>query len=283
MGHLRDRMDADLRLAGRSESTRRHYLSCARLFVKHFMRPAETMGQAEVRQFLLHLADEAKVSVGRYLQYLGALKFLYGVTLGRPEVVAGIPWPRVLRPAPDVLTRPEVLRIFEAAPSDYWRTFFVTAYATGMRRMEVAALQHADIDAAAGLIRVRCGKGGKNRVVMLDPTLHKTLRDHWRVHRLPGPWVFPARAAWGWSGLPVTLRDATTAFHKAAQVARIQRKVTLHGLRHAFATHSLEDGVDLAVLQQLLGHEHVETTTRYTQVRTDLIRSTPSPLAKLPV
>ena len=90
MGHLRDRMDADLRLAGRSESTRRHYLSCARLFVKHFMRPAETMGQAEVRQFLLHLADEAKVSVGRYLQYLGALKFLYGVTLGRPEVVAGI-------------------------------------------------------------------------------------------------------------------------------------------------------------------------------------------------
>ena len=281
MGRLRDKMDADLRLAGRSESTRRNYLDCAKLFVKHFMRPAEAMGEAEVRQFLLHLAEESKVSVGRYLQYLGALKFLYGVTLGRKDVVAGIPWPHVPRRSLDVLTRPEVAAILTAAPSAYWRAFFMTGYATGMRRMEVAALQIQDIDAAAGLIRVRCGKGGKARLVMLDPELHATLREHWRLHRLPGPWLFPGRAAWGWSGLPVALREATQTFHKTAIAAGISRRVTLHGLRHAYATHSLEDGVDLATLQQILGHEHLETTVRYTQVRTDRIRSTPSPLAKL--
>lgn len=281
MGHLRDKMNADLMLAGRSASTRASYIDCARRFVKHFMRPPEAMGEAEVRSFLLHLAVERKVAVGTYLPYLGALKFLYGVTLGRPEVVEGIPWPKMRRRRPDVLTRPEVAAVLDAAPTPYWRAFFTTAYGAGLRRMEVAALRAQDLDARSGLIRVACGKGGKAREVMLDPDLLATLRQHWREHRLPGPWLFPARGPNGWADHPVHLGQASAAFRQALLAAGIGRRVTLHGLRHAFATHLLEDGVDLYTLQQLLGHDRLETTTRYTQVRTDRIRATPSPLSKL--
>lgn len=281
MGRLRDKMNADLKLAGRSERTRTEYIGCAVLFVKFHGRAPEAMGEPEVRQFLLFLAEKRKLSVGRYLQYLGALKFLYGVTLARPEVVAGIPWPKMRRRRPDVLTREEVVRVLDAAPSLYWRAFLSTAYGGGLRRMEVAALRAADIDSRSGLLRVACGKGGKSREVMLDPTLLATLREHWRHHRLPGPWLFPARARAGWADHPVGLGQASAAFRDALVAARIGRRITLHGLRHAFATHLLEDGVDLYTLQQLLGHDRIETTTRYTLVRTDRIRATPSPLAKL--
>lgn len=281
MGRLRDKMTADLLLAGRSESTREQYLLCARQFVKYHMRPPEQMGEAEVRAFLLHLATERKVAVGTYLPYLGALKFLYGVTLRRPEEVAGIPWPRMKRRRPDVLTREEVVRVLDAARTPYWRAFLTTAYAAGLRRMEVAALRAPDIDSRSRLIRVACGKGGKAREVMLDPELLTTLRQHWRQHGLPGPWLFPARALQGWADHPVHLGKASAAFRRALLAAGIRRRITLHGLRHAFATHLLEDGVDLYTLQQLLGHDRIETTTRYTLVRTDRIRATPSPLAKL--
>lgn len=280
MGRLRDKMDADLKLAGRSESTRSHYLGCAKLYVKYWFRSPEWLGTTEVRQFLLHLA-ERKISVGRYLQYLGALKFLYAVTLGRPEVVEGIPWPKMRRRRLDVLTREEVRRVLDAAPSRYWSAFLTTAYAAGLRRMEVAALRATDIDSRSGLIRVACGKGGKPREVMLDPALLTALRDHWRHHRLPGPWLFPARAGKGWADHPVDLGQASASFQAALVAAKISRRVTLHGLRHAFATHLLEDGVDLYTLQQLLGHDRLATTTRYLLVRTDRIRATPSPLAKL--
>lgn len=289
MGHLRDKMDADLKLAGRSVSTRAEYIDCARLFVKYWMRSPDVLGEPEVREFLLFLVEKRKISTGRQLQYLGALKFLYGVTLRRPEVMAGIPWPRVKRGRPDVLTQPEVRRVLEAAPTPYWRAFFTTAYATGLRRMEVAALRAEAIDRVAGLLRVARGKGGKPREVMLDLGLLTTLRQHWQHHRLPGPWIFPARAYGGspvparrgWSDHPVGLDQCSAAFKVAATVAKIGRPVTLHALRHAFATHLLEEGVDLYTLQRLLGHERLETTTRYTQVRLDRIRATPSPLASL--
>jgi integrase len=274
-------MSADLKLAGRSESTRTQYIGCAVLFVKYHRRPPESMGEPEVRKFLLFLAETRKLSVGRYLQYLGALKFLYQVTLARPEVVAGIPWPRMKRPRLAVLTRDEVARVLDAAPSPYWRAFLTTAYAAGLRRMEVATLRPPDIDARSGLLRVAHGKGGKSREVMLDPALLAALRAHWRSQRLPGPWLFPARARSGWADHPVGLGQASAAFQVALAAAKIGRRITLHGLRHAFATHLLEDGVDLYTLQQLLGHDRIETTTRYTQVRTDRIRATPSPLAKL--
>lgn len=282
MARLRDTMNADLKLAGRSESTRVQYIRCVVRFVKFHGRAPEAMGAQEVRQFLVFLVEQEKLSVGRYLQYLGALKFLYCVTLRRPEVTAGIPWPKDRRRRLGVLTREEVDRVLEAAPTVYWRAFLTTAYATGLRRMEVAALRASDIDSRSGLVRVSCGKGGKARDVMLDPTLLTTLREHWRHHHLPGPWLFPAPArTTGWADHPVHLGSASAAFQDALAAAKIGRHITLHGLRHAFATHLLEDGVDLCTLQQLLGHERISTTSRYTEVRTDRIRATPSPLSKL--
>lgn len=281
MGRFRDKMDADLKLAGRSESTRRTYIACARLFVKHWIRPPDVLGEGEVRKFLLFLVEEQKLSVGRRLLYLGALKFLFGVTLGRPEVVACIPWPRMQRRDIDVLTRDEVRRVLDASPSPFWRAFLTTAYATGLRRMEVAALRVSDIDSRSGLIRVVRGKGGKPRAVMLDPALLTTLREHWRHHGLRGPWLFPARVGGGWADRPIELWRASSAFKAAYAATKTERRMTLHGLRHSFATHLLEDGVDLHTIQCLLGHADIATTTTYARVRLDRIRATPSPLAKL--
>jgi integrase/recombinase XerD len=282
MGHVRDRMDADLRLAGRSESTRKAYISCAKRFVKEFMRSPDELGEPEVRRFLLGLRDR-KLAVGTYLKYLGALKFLFAQTLGRPEVTNRIPWPRMIRRRPDILTREEVARVLACARTPFWRVFLMTAYAAGLRRMEVAALEARDIDSAAGLIRVRHGKGDKPREVMLDPKLLVALRGHWREQGLRGPLLFPARTPIdGWADHPVDLRLGSAAFREAADKAEITRRCTLHSLRSAFATHLFEDGADPFTIQQLLGHERLETTSRYALVRTDRIRETPSPLSKLP-
>lgn len=285
MGRLRDKMDADLELAGFAVSSRKRYLNCAENFVKHWGVSPEAMGEQEVRSFLLHLRRERRLATGTYLAYLGAITFLYRVTLRRPAVVEGLRWPKDRRSRPDVLTRDEVARVLDAAPSLYWRAFFTTSYATGLRRMEVAALRASDIDGKAGLIRAWCTKGGAAREVMLDPALLADLRHHWRHHRLPGPWLFPARKGRGegsgWADRPVNLRRATAAFQEARLAAGICRPICLHGLRHAFATHLLEDGVDLRTLQHLLGHADITTTSIYTHVRTDHIRATPSPLAKL--
>jgi len=210
MGHVRDRMDADLRLAGRAESTRTSYISCARRFVKHFMRSPEDMGEAEVRQFMLHITEERRLAVGSRLQYLGAIKFLYGVTLGRPEVVESIPWPRRKRRDPVVPTRQEVERLLDATTSLYWRAFFLTAYAAGLRRMEVVALRAQDIDSHTGLIRVEHGKGDEARQVRLDPSLLDVLRTHWKHHGLARPWLFPAPTRTGWRNRPIS-RGAATA------------------------------------------------------------------------
>jgi len=281
MGRLRDKMDADLVLVGHSESTRRHYLNHIRHFVTFHMRPPEEMGEAEVRAFLLHLVALGRAQ-GTLLVYVGALRFLYTVTLGRPEVMATVPWPKDRRCPPEILTVGEVGRVLAAAPSPFWRAYLTAAYATGLRREELVRLRACDIDGAAGLLRVQRGKGGKSRVVMLDPGLLATLRAHWRLHRLPGPWLFPARANGAWQDRPADLRKASASFRQAADAAGIERRVTLHGLRHAFATHLLEDGVDLLTIQRLLGHADVATTAVYAQVRTDRIRATKSPLANLP-
>lgn len=281
MGHVRDRMDADLRLAGRAESTRKDYLDCAERFVKHFMRPPQEMGEAEVRQFMLHLTEERRFAPGTRLVYLGAIKFLYGVTLKRPEVVASIPWPRRRRRDPVVPTRQDVEQLLDTTKSPYWRAFFLTAYAAGLRRMETVALRAEHIDSRAGLLHVEHGKGDKARSVRLDPRLLGVLRDHWRRHRLPGPWLFPAPFAGGWADHPISRGAASAAFRRAADQAGLKRRFSLHSLRHAYATHLLEEGVDLRVLQVLLGHQRIDTTAQYTGVRTDVLRATPSLLRRL--
>lgn len=281
MPRLQERMESDLTLAGKAERTRETYIACVKTYLTYHdeSRPAR-LGRDDVRRFLLYKKQDDGISASTYVIYLSALKFLYGTTLRRPEVCDGIPFPSRQQKAPVVPTPEEVSRILSATTSLYFRTIFTAAYAAGLRGVEVCHLRVEDIDSAAGVLHVRHTKGGRPRALMLSNRLLDALRRYWRVVRPPGQWLFPSRCGRRerWPDRPVTRNRATNVFREARLAAGVERPVTLHGLRHAFATHLLEAGVDLHTIQVLLGHRQVETTTRYMEVRTDLIRRTPSPL-----
>jgi integrase len=275
---MRDDMD----LAGLAEGTRDVYVRHALAFASFFGLPPGKMGREQVRDFLMYLVKKRMLAPATVVIYAAAIRFLYTVTLRRPEVMDGI---RIARPKsrpPEVPSREEVRKILDAADTLFWRALLLTTYAAGLRRMEVTALRVDDIDSASGVIRVRQGKGDKPRLTLLGPDLLKELRAHWRRYRPPGGWLFPARDSLGrWQDRPLPRDSASKAFAKALRNTDIARPLTLHGLRHAFATHLMEDGVDTRVIQVLLGHARPETTARYAHVATDLIRRTPSPLSVL--
>jgi integrase len=274
-------MEADLVLAGKSARTRATYLQCAQTFAAHQQRSPAQMGREEARGFLLHLTRVRQVKPATYVVYWSALKFLYAVTLQRPAVMDGIPRPRVPRPPPDVFTRAEVTAVLDAAPCQYLRTLWLTAYACGLRGEEVCQLRVEDVDSRSGLLHVRHGKGDKARVVKLPDRLLEALRHYWREERPPRPWLFPARCAGRarFAERPVKRGTVSHWFTRTVQeTLATRRHLTMHGLRHAYATHLLEAGVDVALIQVLLGHADAQTTQRYLRVRTDLIRRTPSPL-----
>jgi site-specific recombinase XerD len=241
----------------------------------------------EARAFLLHLVSMGR-SPATVRVYHSALRFLFAVTLGRPDVMEGIGVPKVRRALPDVPTRSEVEALLKCAESVLDHAFLLTLYAAGLRLGEARRLEVSDIHAVQGVLRIRDGKGGKDRLVMLDEALLQTLRNYWRTLRPPGPWVFPARHNGHagpyavdrvWADHPVHASTMQKRFRCICQRAGLGRRFHLHSLRHAFATHLLEDGVDLRRLQALLGHASIRTTTRYAFVRTDVIRKTPSPLS----
>jgi len=274
-------MESDLILAGKREKTAETYVACIKAFVAHYDdQPPGRLGREDVRAFLLHKSKGQGISPSTYIVYLSALKFFYGVTLGKPAVCDGIPFPKKKHKLPVVPTTEEVARILEATPSAFYRTLFMTAYAAGLRSGEVCHLRVEDIDSTAGILHIRHTKGGRPRTLMLSPRLLTALRAYWKAARPPGPWVFPGRAKspMHWSDRPITSRRASDVFRQVRLAVGINRKLTLHGLRHGFATHLLEAGIDLHTIQVLLGHQSVETTTQYMKVRTDLIRRTPSPL-----
>jgi integrase/recombinase XerD len=275
MGKLYDRMKADLELRGYSPRTGESYLSFARRFVEHYMRPAEELGELEIRCFLLHQVRVREVGPATIKMYVAALKFLYEVTLSSPEATRSLAWPKVPKPLPDVLSLEEVMRVLEAVGSLVYRAVLTTAYATGMRISETCRLQASDIDRERGVIHVRKGKGGKDRYVMAGDELIACLRDYWRKTQPPGPYLFPGRRN---REEPMSRASVRRALSQATAATGIQKPVTLHGLRHAFATHMLEAGVDLRTLQYLMGHESIGTTARYTRVSARHVARTPSPL-----
>jgi len=275
VGLLHDRMDSDLRLARKSPETRSAYLGQARRFVVFHRRSPEKMGEAEIRQYLHYLVEERSVSAPTQKMALAAIKFLYSVTLRRPEEVAGIPWPKVPEPLPVVLDRSELPPLFAAAPDPLVRTGMLVAYASGLRISEVVALQTTDIDSRRGAILVRHGKGNKDRQSLLSATLLAQLRAYWSRLRPPGPWLLPGARP----GHHVSHTTLQVGLRRAAHVAKVRPGVTFHTLRHSFATHMLEAGVDIRIIQALLGHASLSTTTRYAQVRTDIFSSLPDPLA----
>lgn len=277
MGQIYYRMESDLKLKRLSDKTRKEYLRCAKAFVAHFMRSPEELGEQEIRQYLHHLVEDRQVSAATQKMALAAIKYLYSQTLGRPEEVASIPWPKTPRELPEILSFEELSELFDRARTPFLLTSFQVAYGSGLRVSEVCRLQADDIDSKRGVLHVRAGKGNKSRLTVLSPMLLAELRRHWAAEKLQGPWIFPGRTALGCVGRS-TLQNG---FKEAIRKAGISKSVTYHSLRHSFGTHLLEAGVDIRVIQALLGHKSLRTTTRYTQVRADYIATVPGTLELL--
>jgi integrase/recombinase XerD len=278
MGQLHDRMEQDLILKGYSPATRHNYLVHARRLAVYYRRSPEELGEAEIRQFLLYLIQIEQVSYASYRQVLASLRFLYTVTLDRPWEIQRIPFPRhQRRKLPEVLNRDQLLALFRALRKIKYRALLMTCYASGLRIGEACRLRPEDIDSTRKVIRVREGKGSKERYSLLPQRLLEMLRCYWRIYK-PLGWLFPGGTAAGHIS-PDTVRQV---FAKARKEVGLGRWCTPHTLRHAFATHLLEAGTDLAVLQALMGHATIETTTIYTHVSTELLQKTPSLMDQLP-
>jgi site-specific recombinase XerD len=268
-------MEGDLKLRGRSVHTQRAYLRCARHFAEHYDRSPLQLGEREIKDFLLHLVNEKGVTAVTHRMYVASLKFLYCVTLKRPEPVADIPFPKVPLRLPQILTGGETERLLACITSIRYRTVAAVEYGAGLRSAEARHLRPPDIDSARGVIHVRQGKGQKARDVMLGQKLLAMLREYWRAVRPQGEWLFPSRVH---PDKPDSERAVREALYQAARAARIKKKVSPHVLRHSFATHLLELGTDIEAIQRLLGHSSVRTTRRYARVRAEFLRRIKSPL-----
>lgn len=277
MQSVRDRMMQDLALAGYAECTRQSYLSSVGELAKFHWRAPQELGQEDVRAWVDHLSRATGLSTSRLKQHFAALRFFYGKTLGKPEMVSFLSFRSEPQPLPEVLSVEEVGRLLRGLHAARYRVFFTTVYATGLRLSEACQLETRDIDAKRGVIVVRHGKGNKERLVGLSPRLYGILRAYWKQERPAAPWLFPSR-----KGGPLCADTARMALKRAAVEAGIDGHVTPHMLRHSFATHLLDGGTDLRVIQVLLGHASIESTVRYARVSTALIAKTESPLERLP-
>jgi site-specific recombinase XerD len=271
MGQLREKMDGDLRLLGRSINTRETYLYCVKALAKYHGKSPQDLGREQIREFLLHLLDR-KVRPSTYNVYAAALKFLYASTLARPEEVAWIGWMKAHHRAPKILSADEIERLLAALGSLKLQAIVIAAYGAGLRVSEACKLRVEDIDSARMVIAVRSGKGDRDRQTMLPKRLLEVLRAYWKEARPPGPELFPGQKP----GSVVGRDTVGRALRIAAARARIAKRVTPHALRHAFATHLLESGTDLRTLQVLLGHASIRTTVRYAHVSPTMIRQTRS-------
>jgi integrase/recombinase XerD len=282
MTPLRQRMIDDMTLHGFKRKSITAYVACVARFAKHFGKSPEVLGTAEIRSYLLYLTHDRHVSSSTYNQALCALKFLYRVTLGKDWGLDGLARSRRQTKLPVVLSIDEVTRFFQAITSLRHRAILMTAYAAGLRISEVLALRVDDIDSQRMVIRVRQGKGSKDRYVMLSPRLLTLLREYWKANRRrkvyqPSPWLFPGNVP----GQPITDGAVYEACEEACRAAGLEKHVTVHTLRHTFATHLLESGTDLRTIQILLGHRSLNTTARYLHVATAALQSTRSPLDRL--
>jgi site-specific recombinase XerD len=268
---LRRRMIEDMTVRNLSPATQRSYLHAVSKFSRFFMRSPDRLDLEDVRTWQVHLVSQG-ISWASLNQFVAGLRFFYGVTLGCPEIPERITYARQPRRLPVVLSADEVVRFLEAVPSLKNRSALTTAYAAGLRVSEVVALRLADIDSGRMVIRVEQGKGRKDRYVMLSAQLLGILRTYWRLAR-PQHWLFPGR-----EDKPIEPNVLNSACRSACAAAGIDKRVTVHTLRHSFATHLLEAGTDIRIIQVLLGHNNLSTTARYTQVSTAMIARTASPL-----
>jgi len=279
---LRHRMLEDLRMRKFAPKTQAAYLRAVRQFARFLGRSPDTATVENLRDYQLHLIDHG-VSPVSLNAAISGLKFFFEVTLGKPELMARMKPVRVPRTLPVVLSPEEVRRLIAAATNLKHQTALSVAYGAGLRASEVVTLRVSDIDSQRMTLRIEQGKGRRDRYAMLSPVLLERLRVWWRVAHaqgcmLDGGWLFPGMDPVD----PLTPRQLNRAIQSAAEAAQIDKHVSMHTLRHSFATHLLEQKEDIRVIQVLLGHRKIETTTLYTQVATDLLRKVISPLDRLP-
>jgi integrase/recombinase XerD len=278
---LRQRMIDDMRMRKLAPKTQTHYLRAVRQFAGFLGRSPDTASVEDLRRYQLYLVDQGTSPVSLNAAITG-LKFFFEVTADHAGLMSKMQPVRVPRNLPVVLSREEVARLIVAAGNLKHQTALAVAYGAGLRASEVVALKVGDVDSQRMTLRIERGKGSKDRYAMLSPVLLERLRVWWRVARaqgkmLDGGWLFP-----GLNPIdPLSTRQLNRAIHAAAQAARIDKRVSMHTLRHSFATHLLEQKVDIRVIQVLLGHKKLETTALYAQVATDLLREVVSPLERL--
>jgi integrase/recombinase XerD len=272
---LRQRMIDDMTARRFKEKVQKDYVRHVRTFTAFLDRSPDTATSEDLRRYQLHMAQQP-ISAGSINAAIAALRFFFTVTLERPDLVRPLRVVNEPRKAPVVLSREEVARLLEAAPGLKYKAALSVAYGAGLRVSEVANLKVSDIDSQRMTLRVEQGKGQRDRDVMLSPQLLHLLREWWKAAR-PQVWLFPGQNPIN----PVTARQINRAVTAAKTLAGISKRVSPHTLRHSFATHLLEQGADIRVIQVLLGHAKLETTALYTRVAVSTIRDVESPLDRL--
>ena len=277
MTELRRRMIEELQLRNYSPKTAEVYIRCVANFTQHFKLSPDRLGPEHIRQYQLFLVQRKQVAWAVFNQTVCALRFFYRHVLHRDWIIEHIPYPRLEEKLPVVLSPAEVAAVFAATRNLKHRTILMTIYATGLRVSELTHLRVSDIDSQRQVICVRQGKGRKDRQVMLSPKLLELLRIYWKHYR-PVVWLFPGNTP----ERPITRETVFTICRQAGEAAHLSKRISPHTLRHCFATHLLEDEIDLRRIQVLLGHRNLKTTAKYLHVSNLAVRTTVSPLDRLP-
>jgi site-specific recombinase XerD len=278
MTELRQRMDDAMVLRGFALRTRETYLACVSGLAKHYHCSPDRLDAEQIQSYLLHLITEKKLAYASVNQVACACRFLFGTVLQQRKIWLDIPMAKVPKRLPVVLARADIHRLFAACGNLRTRTVLMTTYAAGLRVSEVCALHLADIESAPDrmCIKLRHAKGGKDRYTLLSPRLLATLRLYWQTCR-PRTWLFPNKAGDG----PMNDQIAQRMYRAVCARAGLADAAGIHTLRHSFATHLLEAGVDLHTIQRLLGHGHISTTMRYLHLAQHRLTGTTSPLELL--
>ena len=278
---LRQRLLEDMAIRNLGAKTRQDYIRAVVKFTHYLKRSPDSATAEDLREFQLHLTNQG-ASSGVINATVAGLKFFFGTTLDRPDLVRKLRYLHVPRKIPEILSVEEVTRLIQCADNLKVQAALSVAYGAGLRANEITHLKVTDVDSERMILRVEQGKGGRDRHAMLSPQLLDILRRWYRagqLHRkmLPGGWMFPGQNPVN----PLSTRQLRRAFHHAREAAGINKKVSLHSLRHAFATHLLEQHEDIRVIQVLLGHTKLESTARYSQVASNRLREVTGPLEYL--
>ncbi|MCD6169386.1 MAG: tyrosine-type recombinase/integrase [Candidatus Latescibacteria bacterium] len=275
MGELQQRMEERLKLEGYSYGTRKTYIQHMKLFVAYHKKDPRQLAASDVERYLLYLLDEKEVCRSYVNQSVSAIKYFYGKVLNQPVKMAGLPRPKKARKLPVVLSEQEVLRILAQIRNLKHQAIIMLIYSGGLRVSEVVRLKVSDIDGDRKMLRVKAGKGAKDRYTLLSEVALETLRNYYKVYR-PKEWLFEGQRKGHYSR-----RSVEKIMENAIKRTGIQKRASVHTLRHSFATHLLEHGTDIRYIQELLGHSNIKTTQIYTHVAKQQTERIISPLDQI--